>query len=327
MSAVTTSRACNPLPPIFRPLRNHVEQPCIPPAPLRSCSPPLHEVDHLDAVPGGEPRRREPGPRHQVAVALHGHRPGIAPQAGHQVRHGRPLGHPVGLAVEEHVEERSDLLHGPFISEVYSRCLSSARPMLLTALMINAEVPRPTWGMSKPRVRSPRSSVRPLASTRGSTTVEIMRTETWVPAMGWPLLLELARRTRVAVWPRPKSRSSSSSRTSCSWSASLVRYSRITWSRVRSGAEGRGRGGGWGGAGAAGVGATTGTGGGAGAGRATVSPPSASGGATGTGPETGRAGADGVSYDGYCPVCRPALMAASLASSLPWRIAAIMVRC
>ena len=42
------------------------------------------------------------------------------------------------------------------------------------------------------------SSVRPVARTRGSATVEIMRTETWAPTIGWPLLLELARRMRVA---------------------------------------------------------------------------------------------------------------------------------
>ena len=62
-----------------------------------------------------------------------------------------------------------------------------------------------------------------------------MRTEIWVPTTGAAALAGAgAQGEQRARAEAPGRCSSSTISTSCSWSASLVRYSRMTWSRVRS---------------------------------------------------------------------------------------------
>jgi len=95
------------------------DNPGLPIALLRLWSASLHEVDHFQPISRAETGLTVTGARHQLAVTLDGDGPRVAAQSGDQIRHRRPPGDLVRLAVQDHLEQGCRGVH----SSQYIRCL------------------------------------------------------------------------------------------------------------------------------------------------------------------------------------------------------------
>src|SRR5690606_27470099 len=105
-------------------------------------------------------------------------------------------------------------------------------PLHAALPILSAADPPWTTGTSSVSTSAPRLSVSPTTSVQGSETVESIRTDTCAPATGSPDFDEMARRVSVLLLPGRSSSAASRTSTRCSCSASVSRYSRMTWSRL-----------------------------------------------------------------------------------------------
>ena len=136
--------------------------------------PTLHEVDHFQPVSRpsrvSANRRAARGRRCAPPPRCAGPAPGRPRRSDTVAPAGTWCGSPLSTTSRKAVVVSTRLLIQQVMAAVrgtavrvpgdpliflYSRCFSSARPIALTALMISAEVPRPTWGMSKPSASTP----------------------------------------------------------------------------------------------------------------------------------------------------------------------------
>src|SRR5262249_38901627 len=107
------------------------------------------------AVAGGERSLGVAGARQDVAVQLDGDRPRIAAHCREEIGHRRPRRDLPRLAVDDDRDAARNHDGLTLTEAAYSRCLSSARPIADTAVMMRAAVPRTAAGISKERRIAP----------------------------------------------------------------------------------------------------------------------------------------------------------------------------